>query len=132
MRRGPCWGVTSACATCRPMSGVKGSTNKHQHLSQASITPTWQPFAPTQMVRTKELREGGSRGAGAQDSKDTGSGPLGPQQGGSCVQLSEAGASPRPAGTGFAGNEDKEQEPWVKVGQGWKALGEGWAGTGGV
>lgn len=84
------------------------------------------------MVRTKELREGGSRGAGAQDSKDTGSGPLGPQQGGSCVQLSEAGASPRPAGTGFAGNKDKEQEPWVKVGQGWKALGEGWAGTGGV
>ena len=67
------------------------------------------------MVRIKELREGGSRGAGAQDSKDTGSGPLGPQQGGSCVQLSEAGASPRPAGTGFAGNKDKEQEPWVDL-----------------
>lgn len=79
-----------------------------------------------------ELRGGGSRGAGAQDSKDTGSGPLGPQQGGSCVQLSEAGASPRPAWTGFAGNEDKAQEPGFKVGQGWNALREGWAGAGGV
>ena len=115
MRMGPCWGVTSACATCRPMSGVKGSTNKHQHLSQASITSTCH-LPNTDGVQTTELRKGGSRRAGAQDSNNAGSGPLGSQQGGSCVQLSEAGASPQPVWTGFPGNEDKEQEPWVKAG----------------